>query len=248
MIMIRKRTFKECNMNSTTTFTLVALPLAAFLVALVAMWWCLFRTRDKGGKKEKDSDSCALGIAKTASKEESVGSPSVDLEQPSAVTDDHRYGTIAEEQEPKPEPKGSPVQKVRTLLSSRWSPSEKKLSAKAGKHIWDIEEVEPGVIEVTDSINDEELTLDNGAIGNGSDFHVAPVSKRSPGRVIKKLFQNMSVVKEFNYNNNEVPNEIYSPHVNVSDTGSYPDDEITVNYLVDDMERTLTSQDVYTTA
>jgi hypothetical protein len=236
-------------MDSLTTVALVVLPLAAFFCAFVATWWCLFRTSNQEQPKEGRLESRgAPGIAKTASKEESdCASPSVDVEQPNSLTDEYRLISIAptthrEEQESK----DSPGKQARTLFPNRWT-SEKKRNEKnkVAQDLSDVESSAAGDEGFSCSVDNEELTLDNG-IDDPNILVAAKGSLSSPTKAIKKLFQSMSV-QEIK-NTEEVPNEIFSRRVEVDDTASHPDDEITVfDGLVDDMDRTLGSNDVYTT-
>jgi hypothetical protein len=53
-----------------TTFVLVSLPVASFVIAFVLTWWCLFHSREAQNQQE-EGKVYDHGIALTASKEES---------------------------------------------------------------------------------------------------------------------------------------------------------------------------------
>ena len=183
------------------------------------------------------------GIAKTASKEESdCASPFVDREQPNSLTDDYLLVSIDPLTQRDKELKGSPVKQPRALFSNRWKSGKKQVEKKAVPDLSDVESTGVGDEGFSCSVDNEELTLDYG-INDPSMRVEAKGNLNSPTKAIKKLFQSMSV--QDIRNAEEVPSEIFSRRVD--DTASHPDDEITVyDGLVDDMDRTLGSSDVYT--
>jgi hypothetical protein len=236
-------------MDLSTTIALVVFPLAAFFCALVATWWCLFQTSNQEQPKIRQSESRGPpGIAKTASKEESdCASPNVDIERSDSLTDDFllvSIGPITQQEEQ--ESKGSSRKQPRAIFSNRWTSGNKQIEKKVAQDLADVESAGAGDEGFSCSVDNEELTLDHG-IDDPTMGVVAKVNLSSPTKAIKKLFQSMSVQELKNAE--EVPNEIFSRRVDVDDSASHPDDEITLyDGLVDDMDRTLGSNDVYTTS
>ena len=214
-------------MDATTTAAIIVLPVAAFLLVFAFLWWCLFPSSDEETAKENKSYvSQEPWIAQTVSREESdAASPSFDLEDPGTATTNVQR--VEDEQ------KHSPVRKSVSLRSPRWrtrkTPSMKHANQSSDLALSEVDE------DVARSVDNEELTLDEDDV----------VNRRSPSRVIRKLFQSSSV-NEGN-KSMEIP-QVFSSGVNVHDEASHPDDEITIGELnVDGMDGTLASRDIYTT-
>mmetsp|Transcript_20385 Transcript_20385/g.33743 ORF Transcript_20385/g.33743 Transcript_20385/m.33743 type:complete len:223 (-) Transcript_20385:99-767(-) len=220
-------------MNAVESITIVFLPLAAFLCVFVAMWWCLLYDKTGGNKKDtpavKDLEDFRVEIAKTASKEESVGdiaSPSLVFE-PSVLTEE-RFDPITEEDERNI----SPIQKRKAFLSSRWLKTEEEKIEE--------EDLELGA---ANSVDNEDLTLENYESAN---FKTTEDPVRSPTRVIKSFLSRKSVAATASLKKGPVPTEIFSERLAFSDMESHPDDETTGAFDNDNDTNTLASTDVYT--
>lgn len=232
--------YKYFTMDLLEFVTIIFLPVAVFVFVFVAMWWCLFYGKKGGGQKKKKNhpvdkevqDSVlGLEIAKTASREDSErgGSPSVGFE-PSVLTEEP-FPPIKEEDDKRD---NSP--KVKKLfVSSRWEKTE-------GEQIEDIEE------GVAHSIDDEDLTFDN---GNGAfptmDDEDQPA--RSPTGVIKGFLsrKSMSSASSSPKKDTAVPREIFSATMDFSEMESHPDDETEggLGNNKDNDNNTLASNDIY---
>lgn len=212
-------------MDSTTTAAIIVLPVASFLLVFAFLWWCLFPSNEE--KKVKESKSCASPepwIALTASREESdAATPSFDLEH---------VGKAAEAQPIEGEHKNSPIREVRAFRYNRWM-AGKRRNVKREKQTLDGDM--DADIDVARSVDNEELTMDGDCVEN----------RRSPSRVIRKLFQS-SEVNQVKHSE-EIPH-VFSSGVNIDDEANHPDDELTIgDFAGDDMDGTLASRDVYTT-
>ena len=214
-------------MDSTTTAAIIVLPVASFLIVFAFLWWCLFPSRDEEKVKEiKSSTSHEPWLALTASREESdAASPSFDLDQV-------RNAAEAQQME---EQNDSPIRKVSALRSSRWM-SGKRRNDKPGKQSSDLD-MEADA-DFARGVDNEDLTMDDDYAG----------TRRSPSRVIRKLFQSASA-NEVKHSV-EIP-EVFSSGVHINEEASHPDDELTLGDFgvvdVDDLDGTLASRDIYTT-
>lgn len=221
-------------MNSVGVASLIMLPLATFICVFVALWWCLFRSNKKSNSstgKDSGSSRSGLRIAKTASREESeVGPVAINLvDEPSVLTEDPEWRTVSSAG------KKSPAQTVKSLISPRWI-SDRKVNEPADQQKPFGDEENLGGAE--NSVNNEDLTFEENDIPR--------VSIRSPGKSFMKFLPTLPVKSE----KTAPPAEIYSPQIAMSDVGSHPDDETDGgrgNYQgsVDDMDRTLASNDIY---
>lgn len=222
-------------MNSVAVVSLIMLPLATFICVFVALWWCLFRSNNTSSNsnagKDSESSRSGLRIAKTASREESeVGPVAIDLvDEPSVLTEDPEWRSVSSAA------KKSPVRAVTSLISSRWI-SDRKVNEQTDQQKPSGDEENLGRGE--NSVNNEELTFEENDLPR--------VSTRSPGKSFMKFLPTLPVKSE----KSAPPAEIYSPQIAMSDVGSHPDDETDGghgNYqsMVDDMDRTLASKDIY---